>query len=481
MLGEKYVLRIVERCAAKAHLSGEKTVHQLLSMDSAHSPLPSLPLLLSKVILFGFNSHLNCSVQCFNFVFCEFNWHHTRTSNLVILDMQHQYVIFMFLFLNIFAGCHRDVKEQLCFSILWNFLSRRSGLNLGAMIDAAIQGNRTTYAEMREKTIQYVVDYVNKYLTVKQRTADMICGHMGHIFSHCSSCNSYGGCICSGSYLTGAYFFVKLLYVANSIGQLFLLNVFLGTDYHLYGFEVIRRFMEKDDWTQSHRFPRETICDFRMRHMNVVQRFVVQCALPINLFSEKIFIFLWFWFAALALFTVLSATRWLFDIIFWSKQITYVKHTLSIWISFDGRDTDAAKKFCVNYLRRDGIFLIRLLRSNVGHLIAAEVLKGLYDLTAGSFKDNMKRRNPMATAPRFKQMVDTMVISRRPESNSDSKIETVWMIFFVVSEKWKSLKGTRALFWRRGRHHCSNVKHVGGWGLSTTTKTTELWLRYSVV
>ena len=292
------------------------------------------------------------------------------------------------------------------------------------MVEAAISGNRTTYADMREKSVQYVVDYVDKYLTVKKRTDGIICGNFGHFFRHC---NSYDGCTCSGSYLTFTYFIVKLLYVTNAIGQLFLLNVFLGTDYHIYGIEVIQRFINKDDWTQSYRFPRETMCDFRMRHMNTIRRYVVQCALPINLFSEKIFIFLWFWFAILSLLTVFSVFKWSFDLLFWSRQVTYVKHTLSIWISFEGRETETAKKFCRCYLRRDGIFLIRLIRSNVGHLIAAEVLKGLYDLTANDFEKTMQRRNAgSGGSPRFKQMVESMVLNRRPSStNPEIKVEAV--------------------------------------------------------
>ena len=294
-------------------------------------------------------------------------------------------------------------------------------MNIAAMVDAAISGNRTTYADMREKSIKFVVDYVSKYLNVKQRTEGIICGNFGHFFPHC---NSYGGCTYSGNYLTVTYFIVKLLYVTNAIGQLFLLNVFLGTDYHVYGIEVIQRFINKDDWTQSYRFPRETMCDFRMRHMNTVRRYVVQCALPINLFSEKIFIFLWFWFAILSLLTVFSVVKLSFDSLFWYSQVTYVKHTLSIWISFEGRETEIAKKFCRSYLRRDGIFLIRLIRSNVGHLIAAEVLKGLYELIV---KDSKKQSNAASGgSPTFKHVVESMGLNRRPSStNSDSKVEVV--------------------------------------------------------
>ena len=39
-----------------------------------------------------------------------------------------------------------------------------------------------------------------------------------------------------GNYLITSYLFVKLIYLANVVGQLFYMNVFLGMDYHMYGF-----------------------------------------------------------------------------------------------------------------------------------------------------------------------------------------------------------------------------------------------------
>lgn len=44
-----------------------------------------------------------------------------------------------------------------------------------------------------------------------------------------------------GNYLVSLYLAVKLLYNLNVIGQLFLLDAFLGTDYHMYGITVINR------------------------------------------------------------------------------------------------------------------------------------------------------------------------------------------------------------------------------------------------
>ncbi len=44
-----------------------------------------------------------------------------------------------------------------------------------------------------------------------------------------------------GNYLVFALLFVKGVYFINVVGQLFLLNHFLGTKYNLYGLEVLQR------------------------------------------------------------------------------------------------------------------------------------------------------------------------------------------------------------------------------------------------
>lgn len=48
-----------------------------------------------------------------------------------------------------------------------------------------------------------------------------------------------------GNYLISAYLTVKLLYMANAVGQLFLLDAFLKIDYHLYGVHVVERLIRR--------------------------------------------------------------------------------------------------------------------------------------------------------------------------------------------------------------------------------------------
>ena len=138
-----------------------------------------------------------------------------------------------------------------------------------------------------------------------------------------------------GNDLICAYLFTKLLYLGNAIGQLFMLDVFLGMnkDYRLYGILVMSRMVRGEDWSWSERFPRVTMCDFQVRQMKNVQTYTVQCVLPINLFNEKIFLFIWFWLLFIALSTLSSLIHWTSKVIVLSMQTGYVKRQLKVSVS----------------------------------------------------------------------------------------------------------------------------------------------------
>ncbi|XP_050401067.1 innexin unc-9 [Patella vulgata] len=74
----------------------------------------------------------------------------------------------------------------------------------------------------------------------------------------------------------------------------------------LYGSSLIKKLLTKRAWGISNRFPLQTLCELVIRSMNNVLRFTVQCVLPINLFNEKIFLFLWFWLVFVSVMSFLS-------------------------------------------------------------------------------------------------------------------------------------------------------------------------------
>jgi hypothetical protein len=52
----------------------------------------------------------------------------------------------------------------------------------------------------------------------------------------------------AGKYLVALYLFVKVLYVFNAIGQVFLLNAFLSTSFNFYGFEFLQNLNSDRPW-----------------------------------------------------------------------------------------------------------------------------------------------------------------------------------------------------------------------------------------
>lgn len=93
----------------------------------------------------------------------------------------------------------------------------------------------------------------------------------------------------SGNYLAVGYIFVKLLYIVNAMGQLYLLNIFMGNRFNLYGFDMVQKWFYGQRIEAIDRFPRVTMCRFFLRTLgDNIQSYNVQCLLPNNIYNEKV-------------------------------------------------------------------------------------------------------------------------------------------------------------------------------------------------
>jgi len=174
---------------------------------------------------------------------------------------------------------------------------------------------------------------------------------------------------------------VQVLYAANVIAQFFILNAFLSTDYNMYGFEILSKLGEADAWKESPRFPRVTLCDFRIRQLQNIQTWTVQCVLPINLFNEKIFIFVWFWLVLVAFLTCINLAAWLYRVIFKRNRTTYIKKYLKINNELHtGFDKKLCAKFAEQYLRDDGVFVMRVIAKNSTDLVVTDLVDKMWKM-----------------------------------------------------------------------------------------------------
>uniref|UniRef100_A0A8R1U2P1 Innexin n=1 Tax=Onchocerca volvulus TaxID=6282 RepID=A0A8R1U2P1_ONCVO len=177
-------------------------------------------------------------------------------------------------------------------------------------------------------------------------------------------------------YVTALYLFCKCLNVLNIIVQLYLLNRFLGMQYHLWGFGVLNDLIHGREWSVSGNFPRVTFCDVTIREIGNTNRKTVQCVLMINMFNEKIFLALWFWLMALGILTVLNLAYWIVI----TFVPSYSKNFVSSYLTF--YNIKPAEKeiddFLQNSAGKDAITVLHLVSDNAGELVAADLFAALW-------------------------------------------------------------------------------------------------------
>ena len=125
-------------------------------------------------------------------------------------------------------------------------------------------------------------------------------------------------------------------------------------------------------------FPRVTMCDFRVRRLGNVHRYTVQCVLPINLYTEKIYLFLWFWMIFVAVASIVGFITWLLRVILRSDRVTYAKNHLKVSQENDDFNEQDLNVFVDHYLQQDGVFLMRLIGHNTNSITVTEIMEELY-------------------------------------------------------------------------------------------------------
>lgn len=177
----------------------------------------------------------------------------------------------------------------------------------------------------------------------------------------------------------------------------------MKTRYNVFGIQVWKE-LDEDIWTTAVYFPRVTMCDFKVRRLGSVHKETVQCALTVNLFNEKVYIFIWFWFVLVSFVSLLSLLKWILLITIERFSVRYVGDRLMamklIWNLDDdqsSRNSDVipssfedqiehipeenlVRRFVINFLRRDGVLILRLLSEHATDLIASEAIVSLFEL-----------------------------------------------------------------------------------------------------
>lgn len=240
--------------------------------------------------------------------------------------------------------------------------------------------------DSRKSNVTYVARHIEDSLTSQREYRDGCGVSCRHAMAR-TCCLWFGKRY--GNYLICLYLITKALYIFNVVGQFFLMNRILGTNYTFYGLDLIRDIAEGYVWEESGNFPRITLCDFEIRKLANSHRYTVQCVLPINMFNEKIFIFLWFWFILVSTVSISSFLYWAYKSSFRSNRIHFIRKFLKLRDSLESGEKKRSFNFVDSYLRQDGVFILRLVAQNAGELVASEIVEKLWQM--------YKRRHVVAT------------------------------------------------------------------------------------
>lgn len=183
-----------------------------------------------------------------------------------------------------------------------------------------------------------------------------------------------------------SYALAEVMNFVNVVGQIFLMDAFLGGEFSTYGSKVIS--FTGWDWSVRYDpmikvFPRLTKCTFhRYGSSGDVQKHDAMCILPINIINEKIYVFLWFWFVILS---VLSGVVLLYRavIVFYPKSRLMVTRSRARLANQDYLET------IINKCKLGDWLILDLLSKNLDPLNFRDVINDFARRLDGKNLDNV--------------------------------------------------------------------------------------------
>ncbi|PIC33507.1 hypothetical protein B9Z55_013461 [Caenorhabditis nigoni] len=308
--------------------------------------------------------------------------------------------------------------EAACFRLpcfIWKYFASQSGMQVGEILRVASDENNAV-PMVKKANIDALCIHLRGVLRFQKRLKlKKIVPHKILRFLNIKY---------SAYYVTFIYFVAKVAFLLNVILQSNLLNKYMlpHDRQQNFGFDMWKSIFYggngNESWRESGVFPRVTLCDFETRDMGNVQMHTVQCVLLLNLFTEKIFVFLWAWYILLGAFTVGNLFSWLFAVF----NQTYNEHFILNHLEMcetpfdkdDIKNREHVNRFISLYLGTDGLFLLQLIAQHADVVFTTE-------LTAALFKSYIEIEAQRAT---LKQMNAVLPLLRPKDAEMESAMST---------------------------------------------------------
>ncbi|KAH9281084.1 Innexin unc-9 [Echinococcus granulosus] len=248
--------------------------------------------------------------------------------------------------------------------LLWRVCSRRLPLLLKSAKEASIPDR-----ELRLKAVSCLVATLEEQAESQSRFRRMK--------------SFVNRCLCGiapNARLTFLFLFVRALFIANCLGQIYLMKCFTGFNSTFFGLQLLQDLTKGEEWDTSGHFPRVTYCNIKVRVMGQPKpaSYSLQCVLPINNFVEKIYIFLWFWFVILCSLTIMNTIQWTINTMLPVRRVCYIKQYLKALRLISSTEERDCTRFVNQNLGADGIFILHIVSKIASDLIALDVTATLW-------------------------------------------------------------------------------------------------------
>lgn len=263
--------------------------------------------------------------------------------------------------------------------VIWRSLNDKCGIEVINYVDAAIKYEIVDNYQERDKIMDFLSNNMQRFINSKNNYNDKSLKYKlkrGASYVFFWTGKRYG------NYLLILYGLIKALYLINVIGQLFLVSLLLGIqNYYLFGFEILSKMGKGVDLISSHYFPKVTHCDFKIRELGNDHHYTVQCVLVINIFTEKIYVILWFWFVILGLLTLYDLIKFLINNYWPYRRASYISKHVKVFndINDNKNNKRIFLKFVHKFLKPDVVFVLQILSHNVNAMIVSEVVDRLWN------------------------------------------------------------------------------------------------------
>jgi hypothetical protein len=267
--------------------------------------------------------------------------------------------------------------------MLWKMLNFHTGLNITALIQTAMLTKK---------------DGDKKILKGADVEAPLIAEHFRAAVTYRKDGLDHGNALSRamsrgwGVYVTVLYLVIKLLFIVNVIVQFIILNNFLGPQYTWWGYDILKDLANGREWEQSGHFPRVTMCDVEVRQLGNLHTWSIQCVLMINMFNEKIYLFLWWWFLIVAVLTTINFFYWLVI----SFVPSFSHDFINRYLRYKGirlGSPRSLERFVDDSLHKDGVTVLRLISDNCGDLVTAEIVNHLWNINQGNVNNSATGAN----------------------------------------------------------------------------------------